>query len=95
VRCSVVIVIGSKPERFEGVAAELGAAVVAVEAADAAPWPSVSWTDARDGRTIGRDAFARFCRHATAWRMVASLDGAALVLEDGTDVGAELVDALD
>ena len=93
-RCSVVIVIGSKPERFEPIATALGTELVSTESSDPAPWPSVSWTDPTDGRTIGRAPFARFRRHAAAWRLVVELDAPALVVEDDAVFTDDVVDAL-
>lgn len=73
--------------------AELGAAhgltVLAVAAADAAPWrarvtPSLVWFDDTTGRTVGARALDRAAAHAAAWAAVSrdgSPDGVTLVVD--------------
>ncbi|HEX7097243.1 MAG TPA: hypothetical protein VF183_15260 [Acidimicrobiales bacterium] len=64
-------------------AQQLGVPIVRSDASDDSAFPSITWTDPRDGRTIGRHAFARFRCHAAAWRVAASHRDPVLVMEAG------------
>lgn len=83
------------PDHLRALAEKAGARVVVSDALDDRAFPSVTYTDPVDGRTIGRHAFARFRRHAAAWRVVSTLDAPALVIEHDAQVVGDVLGALD
>lgn len=80
---------------LETLAEKAGARVLVSDGLDDRAFPSITYTDPVDGRTIGRHAFGRFRRHAAAWRLVAELDAPAFVVEHDVAVVGDVPGALE